>query len=86
MSSLLVIFAVLCLTIFALLSLSTGRADGRLTEISAKSVREYYAADTKAEEILAELRNGNLPPEVEKDGDIYRYTCIVSDTQTYVAF
>lgn len=80
-SSLLVIFAVLCLTIFALLSLSTVQADGRLTAISAKAAKEYYEADTEAEEILSELRNGKVPEGVEKDGDIYRYSCYVSDTQ-----
>ena len=37
-SSLLVIFAVLCLTVFALLSLSTVRADVRLSEASAQAV------------------------------------------------
>ena len=37
-SSLLVIFAVLCLTVFALLGLSTVRADGRLSDASAKAV------------------------------------------------
>ena len=34
-SSLLVIFAVLCLTVFALLSLSTVQADNRLSDASA---------------------------------------------------
>ncbi len=80
-SSLLVIFAVLCLTVFALLSLSTVQADGRLSAISAEATKNYYDADTKAEEILSELRNGIVPEGVEKDGDVYRYSCYVSDTQ-----
>jgi len=80
-SSLLVIFAVLCLTIFALLSLSTVQADGRLTEISAKSVKQFYAADRQAEEILADLRNGIIAEGVKKEGDCYFYICPVSDTQ-----
>ena len=54
--SLLVVFAVLCLTVFALLSLSTVRADARLSEASAQAVADYYAADCQAQEILAQLR------------------------------
>ena len=39
-ASLLVVFAVLCLTVFALLSLSTVRANGRLSEASAQADRK----------------------------------------------
>jgi|Cm1ome_4_1110797.scaffolds.fasta_scaffold07271_2 hypothetical protein len=84
-SSLLAIFAVLCLTVFAMLSLSTVQADGRLADASAEAVSAYYAADCLAEEILARLRSGELPADViqthEPDGDTYSYTCPVSDTQ-----
>lgn len=84
-SSLLVIFAVLCLTVFALLSLSTVQANGRLADASAEAASAYYAADCQAEEILARLRGGELPENVVKrhgpDGDTYFYTCPVSDTQ-----
>ena len=40
-SSLVVIFAVLCLTVFALLGLSTVRADQRLSDTAAVSVENY---------------------------------------------
>ena len=80
-SSLLVIFAVLCLTIFALLSLSTVQADGRLTGISAQAAADYYAADMEAEEILADLRGGTVPEGVLKEGDCYSYSCKISETQ-----
>ncbi|MCI9606286.1 MAG: hypothetical protein HFF03_06390, partial [Oscillospiraceae bacterium] len=56
--SLLTVFAVLALTVFALLSLSTVRADERLSLASAQAVRDYYAADNGAQEILARLRAG----------------------------
>lgn len=79
-SSLLVIFAVLCLTVFSLLGLSTVQADGRLSDISAQSVADYYAADCYAEEILAQLRNGYLPAGVTMKDGIYYYTCHISDT------
>ena len=41
-SSLLVIFSVLCLTVFALLSISTVQADRRLALASAETVKAYY--------------------------------------------
>lgn len=80
-SSLLVIFAVLALTIFALLSLSTVQADGRLGEQSVRAVAGYYEADCQAEEILARLRQGERPEGVELRGGIYCYSCPISPTQ-----
>lgn len=81
-SSLLVVFAVLCLTVFALLSLSTVRADGRLGDASAQAVADYYAADYQAQTILARLRAGERPEEVQVEGDVYSYACPISETQT----
>lgn len=72
-SSLLVIFAVLCLTVFALLSLSTAQAGTRLSRRSADAVAEYYRMDTAAEETLAEIRGGKLPRGVSRSGDVYSY-------------
>ncbi len=80
-SSLLVIFAVLCLTVFALLSLSTVQADSRMAEASYNAVQGYYVADTEAELILAKLRQGILSDNVTKEGDFYSYTCQVSELQ-----
>ena len=81
-SSLLVMFGVLCLTVFALLSLSTVQADLRLSERSAAAMQDYYAADTAAETVLARLRAGEKTdsPVRLQDG-IYYYTCPISDTQ-----
>ena len=79
-SSLIVTFAVLCLTVFALLGLSTVRADQRLADVSANSVVNYYEAELQAETILSELRMGNIPDGVSKNGNIYSYMCPISDT------
>lgn len=95
-ASLLVIFAVLALTIFALLSLSTVRADGHLSEASAQAVADYYAADRKAQAVLAWLRTGegkdalDLPEDftmetsISEYGDrsetVHAYTIPISDT------
>ncbi len=80
-SSLLVMFAVLCLTVFALLSLGTVQADRRLSDASERAVRGYYEADLQAEELFARLRAGEIPAGMEAEGDTYRYACKISDTQ-----
>ena len=80
-TSLLVMFAVLCLITSAVLSLSTVKAGDRLGEASAEAVMEYYAADYEAERILAQLRSGILPEGVVFEGDVYGYSCPVSETQ-----
>lgn len=80
-SSLLVIFAVLCLTVFALLSVSTVRADGRLGDNVQCAVTNYYAADCQAEAILARLRSGEIPEGVTEENGVYTYACTISDTQ-----
>lgn len=89
-SSLLVAFAVLALTVFALLSLSTVRADVRLGDAAAAAVKGYYEADVQAQELLARLRNGETPVEVTAHGEDswhdprftrYTYAVSISDTQ-----
>lgn len=80
-SSLLVIFAVLALTIFAILTVSTVTADEKLADRTAAAVKDYYEADCTAEEILAQLRSGQLPEGVTGDGGVYSYVCTVSETQ-----
>ena len=96
-ASLLVVFGVLCLTVFALLSLSTVQANQRLSETSAQAVADYYAADCQAQTILACLRTGtDFPADLPEDfhmsaavsdypdrpGDtVYNYACALSDVQ-----
>ena len=79
--SLLTVFAVLALTVFALLSLSTVRADERLSLAAAQAVRDYYAADNGAQEILARLRAGEVPLDVTIDGGIYSYAVPILENQ-----
>lgn len=91
-SSLLTVFAVLCLTVFALLSLSTVRADLRLAQRSRQAVQDYYAADAQAQEVLARLRTGAPLPEgvsvetvsvdyADHGEEIHSYAVPISDTQ-----
>lgn len=81
-SSLLVIFAVLCLAVFALLSVSAVQAERRLADAAVRSVTDYYEADLLAEEIFARLRNGENPAGVRQTGDCYEFAVPVSDRQT----
>lgn len=89
-SSLLVIFAVLCLTVFAILSVSTANRDRILSDKMADSVAGYYEADCEAEAILAGLRSGTVPEGTEvklrdESGTVYFYICRVSETQNLEA-
>ena len=78
-SSILTIFAVLCFIVFALLSLSTSKADSILANKSMDSERAYYAADTEAEEILAAIRSGECPEGVTKNNYVYSYSCPIDE-------
>ena len=80
-SSLLVIFAVLCLTLFALLGLSSAQASERMNRAAVESVSAYYAADLEAERTLALLRQGSVPENVQKEGNIYSWSCPVNERQ-----
>lgn len=82
LASLLVILSVLALTVFALLALSTVRANSRLRQQTEQAVLGYYAADCEAEEILARLRNGEVPQGVRQENGRYFYECTISPTQT----
>ncbi len=82
-SSLLVIFAVLCLTVFAMLSLTQAQADRRLAQNSWSAVTGYYQADCQAQEILSQLRAGERPDGVTAEGEgVFSYACPISDAQT----
>ena len=82
-SSLLVIFAVLCLTVFAMLSLTQAQADRRLAQNSWSAVTGYYQADCRAQEILSQLRAGERPQGVTEEGEnTFSYVCPISDAQT----
>lgn len=55
--SVMMIFAVICLTILAVLAFQAASSDEKLSERNSDFTREYYAADTKAKRILMELDN-----------------------------
>lgn len=53
--SILMIFVVLCLTTFGVLSISSGKADLNLTKKNGLQIEAYYEADGRAQEILMEI-------------------------------
>lgn len=55
LSSLLVVFLVLCMTTFALLSLSSSKSDYSLSEKLAEHRTDYYSASSMAESVLAQI-------------------------------
>ncbi len=64
-TSILMVFSVLCLTIFAVLSFVTTNYERKLSEKTAAAVLNFYEADSHAEEILAEMQkmlNANTEP------------------------
>ncbi len=52
-SSVLMIFIVLCLTAFGVLSLVSARADLRLTDKTADAAQEYHSADARTDQLLS---------------------------------
>lgn len=81
-TSLLMSFAVLMLTMLALLSLNQVWVARNQSEESEKAVAEYYAADIEAEKILGLLRSGVEVPGTENVDGIWHYSCPVSEDQT----
>lgn len=80
-TSLLMIFTVLCLIVFTLLTLSTVNASRNLSNVSADSVLAYYEADSQAEKIFAQLRAGEKPEIVTVEENVYSFSCHISETQ-----
>ena len=63
----------ICLTILAILSFSTARADMRLAEKYAETVQTRYALDRMGQEYLAALDSGSeAAPTPDEDGVIRR--------------
>jgi hypothetical protein len=69
-ASIVLVFAVLCLTIFAIIAFSSATTNRALVEVEAKLVQSYYEADTLAELILAELLEADSIPDAVRDVEI----------------
>ena len=90
-ASVVLVFAVLCLTIFALISYSAAANDKALMDVEVRLVKNYYKADTLAECILSELIAADRIPDYVRgvkitarwDWDLMaetaEFSCVVSD-------
>ncbi len=67
--SLVMIFCVLCMAVFASLTLVTAQREASLAQLTAQRAQEYYAADRAATELVADLRSGARPQGVTFSGD-----------------
>ncbi|MBR2122949.1 MAG: hypothetical protein IJ930_08525 [Lachnospiraceae bacterium] len=86
-SSLLVIFSVLCLAVFAMLSISTVQTDKMLITRTVETVSARAAADAKAQTALAGLREGLGQAageaagitDLTQEGSIWHYSCPITE-------
>ena len=74
----------LCLVVFALLSLSTVQAERRTSTASMQAAADYYSADLEAQKIFARLRSGEEIPGVQRPDGSYAYACTISEGQMLV--
>ena len=80
-ASIVLIFAVLCLTIFALITFSVAERERVLVEREAELVIGFYRADAIAEIFLAELLNENVTPDTTYILDIVSARCGITNTE-----
>lgn len=66
-ASILMIFVVLCLTAFGILSYVTANADSRISEKNAEAVRNYYKADGKIQEELKQIDTALLTAKADAE-------------------
>ena len=80
-ASLVMIFCILCLVIFSVLTLAAADREARLSEMTARSAAEYYQADHDATVIAAALRSGAEPGvDIEWDGDTASFLLPIGDS------
>lgn len=63
--SLVMIFVVLCLTVFSVLTLSTAVGESKLAQATAQHAADYYAVDAQATAIAAQLGQGSRAQEID---------------------
>jgi len=90
-ASIVLVFAVLCLTVFSLITLVVANNNNALADAETKLVVGYYEADTLAENILAEIRRTGAIPDsalgveinsswdIEREMEVASYICPLSD-------
>jgi len=82
--SLVMIFCVMCLAVFAVLTLATADREARLSDMTAQNAADYYEADCAATAIVAALAQGETAPadvEVAWDGDTASFLLPAGESQ-----
>ena len=69
-ASIVLVFAVLCLTVFSLITFVVAGNDSALVEAEAQLVKGYYEADTLAEHIVAQIIQSDATPDTVRGIDI----------------
>ncbi len=88
LSTLMMVFTVLCLTIFATLSFFQAKRNLKETDLIVNSSVEYYAADYKASVIYKDLLDNldNLDylnkNNVKVEDNVYSYSIKINDTSS----
>lgn len=88
LSTLMMVFTVLCLTIFATLSFLQAKRNLKETDLMVNSSVEYYGADYKASVIYKDLLDNldNLDylneNNIEVEGNTYSYSIKINDTSS----
>ena len=80
-ASIVLVFAVLCLTVFSLITLIVANNDKALVDAQSKLVVGYYGADTLAEYIVAEVVQAETIPASVRGIDIHTELDIASGTE-----
>ena len=70
-ASIVLVFAVLCLTIFSLITFVVAGNDKALVDAKVHLVSGYYEADALAEQILVDILKADAVPETIRGVDIY---------------
>ena len=92
-TSVLMIFVVLCLGVFGVLVFVTARGDYLLTQKNAQTVRQYYAAVSQAENALADLdeylitfspKDALEKAGFETENGNARFECKINQNSVYV--
>ena len=72
-ASIVLVFAVLCLTIFTVIAYSFALTEQGLIEKEVLLVESFYAADAKAEQILAEIVRSEVVPSSFMGVELYTF-------------
>ena len=92
-ASIVLVFAVLCLTVFSLITFIVAGNDKALVAAEAQLVIAYYEADTLAEQIIAEIISAKTIPasvlgidietdwDMDADAEVAFFYCPISESK-----